>query len=64
MMAVLSEKNCFECEDREVVITIEDRIAVDLADSYGIICDEIIPVTGGWLNQLWKVSAGGYFLLE
>ncbi len=34
-----------------------DIIKKDLKDSYGIVCEEIIPVTGGWLNKKWKVSS-------
>jgi homoserine kinase type II len=34
----------------------ENNIIADLKESYGITCIEIIPVTGGWLNQKWKVS--------
>ena len=34
----------------------ENSIIVDLKDSYGITCNQITPVTGGWLNQKWKVS--------
>jgi homoserine kinase type II len=31
-------------------------VIADLKDSYGITCNQITPVTGGWLNQKWKVS--------
>lgn len=34
----------------------EDDIIADLKESYGITCSEINQVTGGWLNQKWKVS--------
>jgi homoserine kinase type II len=34
----------------------EDSIIADLKDSYGIICNQITPVTGGLLNLKWKVS--------
>ncbi len=34
----------------------ENRIIADLKDSYGLTCNQIAPVTGGWLNQKWKVS--------
>ncbi|WP_202708913.1 phosphotransferase [Sporosalibacterium faouarense] len=34
----------------------KDSIIYDLKDSYGIICNKITPVTGGWLNKQWKVS--------
>lgn len=35
----------------------ENGIIADLKDSYGITCSQITPVTGGWLNRKWKVSA-------
>ena len=34
----------------------EANILADLKESYGITCIEISPVTGGWLNQKWKVA--------
>ncbi len=34
----------------------ENSIIADLKDSYGITCNQITPVTGGWLNRKWKVS--------
>lgn len=34
----------------------DDIIINDLKDSYGIICNQITPVAGGWLNRLWKIS--------
>lgn len=34
----------------------ENSIIADLKDSYGLTCNQITPVTGGWLNQKWKVS--------
>jgi homoserine kinase type II len=34
----------------------KDSIIADLKESYGITCIDITPVTGGWLNQKWKVS--------
>ncbi len=34
----------------------ENRIIADLKYSYGLTCNQITPVTGGWLNQKWKVS--------
>lgn len=34
----------------------ENRIIVDLKETYGLTCNQITPVTGGWLNQKWKVS--------
>ena len=34
----------------------EYKIIEDLKKSYGLICDKITPVDGGYLNQLWKVS--------
>ena len=34
----------------------ENSIIADLKDSYGLTCHQITPVTGGWLNQKWKIS--------
>jgi homoserine kinase type II len=34
----------------------QGSIINDLKDSYGITCNQITPVSGGWLNQKWKVS--------
>ena len=34
----------------------KDSIIADLKDSYRLTCNQITPVTGGWLNQKWKVS--------
>lgn len=34
----------------------KDNIIYDLKDSYGITCNQITPVAGGWLNLKWKVS--------
>ena len=34
----------------------EDKIIADLKESYGITFDQITPVTGGLLNQKWKIS--------
>jgi len=34
----------------------ENKIIVDLKDSYGITCNQISPVIGGWLNRKWKVT--------
>ena len=34
----------------------EDKIIADLKESYGLICNQITPVTGGLLNLKWKVS--------
>ncbi|MHB1154564.1 MAG: phosphotransferase [Eubacteriales bacterium] len=45
------------CNRAESVNCMDDNIIDDLKDSYGIICNEITPVMGGWLNQKWKVSA-------
>lgn len=36
----------------------DNRMIVDLKDSYGLTCHQITPVTGGWLNQKWKISTG------
>jgi len=33
----------------------EDKIIADLKESYGITFNQITPVTGGLLNQEWKV---------
>ncbi len=43
----------------------ESSIIADLKDSYGIICNQIIPVTGGLLNKKWKVfSEKGELLVK
>lgn len=34
----------------------EDKILVDLKESYGLTCNQITPVIGGFLNLKWKVS--------
>ena len=34
----------------------EDKIKVDLKESYGITFNQITPVTGGLMNQEWKIS--------
>lgn len=34
----------------------ENSIIADLKDNYGIICNQITPITGGLLNLKWKVS--------
>lgn len=34
----------------------EDSIIADLKNSYGLICNQITPITGGLLNLKWKVS--------
>lgn len=34
----------------------EDKIIVDLKESYGLTCNQITPVIGGLLNLKWKVS--------
>ena len=34
----------------------QDGIIADLKDTYGITCNQITPVLGGWLNRKWKVS--------
>lgn len=34
----------------------DDHIIADLKDSYGITCNKISPVSGGWMNQKWRVS--------
>jgi homoserine kinase type II len=34
----------------------QSSILADLKDCYGITCNQITPVSGGWLNQKWKVS--------
>lgn len=43
----------------------KDSIIADLKNSYGIICNQITPVTGGLLNLKWKVSTEkGEFLVK
>ncbi len=39
------------------------NIKKDLEKSYGIICEEMIPTVGGWLNQKWRVKSGENFYL-
>jgi len=34
----------------------EDKIIADLIESYGITFNQIISVTGGLLNQKWRIS--------
>jgi len=34
----------------------EDKIIADLEENYGITFNQITPVTGGFLNQEWKIS--------
>ncbi len=34
----------------------QNSVIADLKTSYGITCNQITPVLGGWLNQKWKVS--------
>lgn len=34
----------------------ENKIIIDLKDRYGLTCNQIVPVSGGWLNQLWKIT--------
>ncbi|MDR7815083.1 phosphotransferase [Lacrimispora sp.] len=34
----------------------ENSIISDLEESYGLTCNQITPVEGGWLNRKWKVS--------
>lgn len=34
----------------------EIKTIIDLKDSYGLTCNHITPINGGWLNQLWKIS--------
>lgn len=41
----------------------DDNIIADLKDSYGLICNQITPVAGGWLNRLWKISTDNDELL-
>ncbi|WDV48059.1 phosphotransferase [Clostridiaceae bacterium M8S5] len=33
----------------------DENIIVDLKESFGLTCKHIYPVTGGWLNQKWKI---------
>ena len=35
----------------------EFSLAADLKNSYGIVCHKATPVTGGYMNQKWKVSS-------
>lgn len=42
----------------------EDKIIADMQESYGIICEQIIPVSGGLLNRKWKVSDEGDILVK
>lgn len=43
----------------------ENNIIADLKNSYGIICNQITPVTGGWMHQKWKIStAQGELLVK
>lgn len=39
------------------MILINSIIEKDLINSFGIECNKITPVTGGWLNKKWKVSS-------
>ncbi len=41
----------------------ETGIIADLHYSYGLTCHQITPVSGGWLNQKWKVSTDRHELL-
>ncbi len=41
----------------------QNSMIIDLKDSYGITCNQITPVFGGWLNQKWKVSTNKGILL-
>ncbi|HML46637.1 MAG TPA: hypothetical protein PKE04_07800, partial [Clostridia bacterium] len=34
----------------------DDKIIEDLKRSYGLTCHRIAPVTGGWLNEKWRVA--------
>jgi homoserine kinase type II len=43
--------------------SMDSSIIADLKDSYGLTCNQITPVTGGWLNQKWKVSTNKNDLL-
>ena len=36
----------------------EDKVIVDLQESYGVVCRLITPVAGGWLNRKWRVDTG------
>lgn len=33
----------------------QSSMIADLKESYGITCNQITPVSGGWLNQKWKI---------
>lgn len=34
----------------------QDKILHDIKIHYGLTCSEIVPVSGGWLNQKWRVT--------
>jgi len=34
----------------------DGRIVEDIKVNYGITCQDIIPIKGGWLNRLWRAS--------
>lgn len=34
----------------------QSSMIADLKDSYGITCNQVTPVSGGWLNHKWKIS--------
>lgn len=38
-------------------------LAADLTQIYGLPPDTAVPVSGGWLNEKWKIDAGGSFYL-
>jgi len=34
----------------------DKSILTDLKNSYGITCNSVTPIAGGWLNKLWKID--------
>ena len=43
----------------------DPNIRADLADSYGLDCRRVTPVSGGWLNKKWRVAGSkGAFLVK
>lgn len=54
LYAILDSRKSFGGE----AIATQEKIRIDLHESYGIDCQGIVPVTGGWLNQKWRVTCG------
>ena len=43
----------------------DNRIKADLEKSYNLICNQVAPVGGGWLNLKWRIlTGGGEFLVK